>query len=277
MSLSVTAHQVALAVNLPDLPDALLQRIIGHLLHLNAVRSVCLVACVCTALQRAAHACLAMSRHLRPPAANCKAALVALLPRLQSLTELDLSGSFRDVDDDVLAAVAASSALTSLSLRSCTRITAAGIAALGGGGLRNLQVLSLHSVRHIDDLAALAGLPSLRDLDLSWCLHVRTHALPPLHRLHRLLLRGCELVDDSLCAGFDSDGSGPLPELVDLDLAYTRLGDGGLLALAASCPRLRRLAVAQSEANLWSTGMWTEAGLREFARRRPEVRLELVC
>jgi hypothetical protein len=70
---------------------------------------------------------------------------------------------------------------------------------------------------------------------------------------------------------------GPEPELEELDLAYTQLGDTGLMALAAVCPRLRQLAVAQNEGNLWATGMWTEAGLREFSRLRPEVRLEVVC
>jgi hypothetical protein len=110
-----------------DLPDALLQRIVGYLLQWNDVRSLCLTACICTAFQRAAHACLAVSTSLQPPSANCKAALVSLLPKLHNLISLDLSSNFRIVDDDVLTGVAGVTALRTLMLSSCSRITSLGL------------------------------------------------------------------------------------------------------------------------------------------------------
>ncbi|GIL71008.1 hypothetical protein Vretifemale_1651 [Volvox reticuliferus] len=136
------------------------------------------------------------------------------------------------------------------------------------------QVLSLHSLRGIVNLAPLTTMTSLRDLDLSWCICLQPRMMPNLHRLHRLLLRGCEQVDDSLCTALCE---GSEPELQELDVAYTRLSDDGLRTLAARCPALRKLAVAQNKDNLWSIGNWTEAGLCEFTRLRPDVQLVAIC
>lgn len=120
--------QATVAVTLPDLPEALLHRVLDFLLEKHDVRSVILAACACTALQRTAHACLALSTQLQPPVRNCKSTLVALLPRMHGLQKLDLTSSFRYVDDDVLAALTGKTALRFLSLRSCTQITTAGLA-----------------------------------------------------------------------------------------------------------------------------------------------------
>ncbi|GLI59197.1 hypothetical protein VaNZ11_001032 [Volvox africanus] len=263
-----------ISVTLPDLPDAIHQKVLSHLLQRNDIRSVCLAACACTGLRRAALASLAMSTRMCPPVRNGKAALIALLPRLHNLTDLDLSNRFRDVDDEVLTAMVGMSTLTSLSLRSCEQVTMSGLAALGGGRLLNLRVLSLHSLRGMIDLAPLTTIPSLRDVDLSWCIYLQPRVMPNLHRLHRLLLRGCEQVDDSVCTALCE---GPEPELRELDVAYTRLSDVGLRTLAARCPLLRTLGLAQNKDNLWTTGNWTEAGLCEFTQLRPDVRLVAIC
>ncbi|EFJ45368.1 hypothetical protein VOLCADRAFT_118325 [Volvox carteri f. nagariensis] len=224
-------------------------------------------------MRRAALASLALCTHLRLPATLGKADLVTQLPRLRGMTDLDLSSFFRVVNNEVLAAIAEASALTRLSLQWCDKITTAGLADLGR--LRNLRVLSLHSVHGIDDLSALAALPALQDLDLSWCHRVRSQSLPNMHRLRRLMLHGCELVDDSLCTALCT-GPG-VAELEELDMAFTQLGDHGLLLLATHCPELRRLVVAEQGANIWRTGMWTEEGMQAFERQRPDVRVQRVC
>ncbi|GIL98710.1 hypothetical protein Vretimale_4084 [Volvox reticuliferus] len=262
------------SVTLPDLPDAIYQNVFSYLLKENHIRSVCLAACVCTGFRRAALASLALSTRMRPPVRNGKAALIALLPRMHGLTDLDLSNRYRDVDDDVLTAMVGMGNLTSLSLRSCEQVTMFGLAALGSGKLFNLRVLSLHSLGGIVNLAPLTTMTSLRDLDLSWCICLQPRMMPNLHRLHRLLLRGCEQVDDSLCTALCE---GSEPELQELDVAYTRLSDDGLRTLAARCPALRKLAVAQNKDNLWSIGNCTEAGLCEFTRLRPDVQLVAIC
>ncbi|KXZ52763.1 hypothetical protein GPECTOR_8g153 [Gonium pectorale] len=144
--------------------------------------------------------------------------------------------------------------------------------ALCGGQLRNLRELSLRSVGSIGDGGALAALPALHVLDMAWCHSVQGPAVATFaRRLRSLSLHGCEMVGDDVCAALALPGS----RIEHLALAFTRVGDGGLLALACGSPGLRRLVLAAGAYNLWTTGLWTEAGLREFQRLRPEVVLEL--
>jgi hypothetical protein len=61
-----------------------------------------------------------------------------------------------------------------------------------------------------------------------------------------------------------------------LDLAFTRVTDAGLLRLASAAPALRELTVARSHSNVWTSGLWTDAGLAALQRARPELAARLV-
>lgn len=66
------------------------------------------------------------------------------------------------------------------------------------------------------------------------------------------------------------------PCLVEADLAFTRVGDVGLLALARGSPRLRLLHLALRDAggNLWSAGGWSSGGLAALARLAPQLTIQ---
>jgi hypothetical protein len=61
-----------------------------------------------------------------------------------------------------------------------------------------------------------------------------------------------------------------------LDLAFTLVTDRGLLQLAAGAPALVELTVARSHSNVWTSGLWTSAGLEALQRARPELLARLV-
>ena len=63
--------------------------------------------------------------------------------------------------------------------------------------------------------------------------------------------------------------------LEQLNLGFVAKADDDILAAAAAMPRLRHLLLAAPTDNLWSHGAWTQGGLEEMERRRPDVRVEL--
>eukprot|EP00198_Chlamydomonas_reinhardtii_P007561 XP_001696898.1 predicted protein [Chlamydomonas reinhardtii] len=194
-------------------------------------------------------------------------ALRSVLPHCRGLVELDLRPSHGSVCDEALGAVASTSSLRVLRLDHCSAITAQGVQTLCSGALTELQELTLRSAGDIGDGAALSAagaLPRLTHLDLSWCHCVRGDAIAACaRRLKRLTLHGCELVDSAMCQGLEA--------LEELDVAFTRVCDVGLMALAAHSPNLRRLVLACRSDNLWTTGNWSDTGLGEFRRLRPDV------
>ncbi|KAG2453515.1 hypothetical protein HYH02_001735 [Chlamydomonas schloesseri] len=219
-----------------------------------------------------AHSALGVATLLRPrlPRAphHATAALRAVLPHCgSSLAELDLRPSHGSVGDGALEAVAGARSLRVLRLDHCSAITHTGIRMLCSGVLTEMEELSLRSAGDIGDgapLSAPGAMPSLRRLDLSWCHSVRGDSIALCAaRLRQLTLHGCELVDSAVCHG--------LAALEELDVAFTRVCDVGLMALAAGSPNLRRLVLASRSDNLWTTGNWSEAGLGEFRRLRPDV------
>lgn len=132
------------------------------------------------------------------------------------------------------------------------------------------QTLSIRSCGDMGSGEPLSRLPSLAWLDASWCRSVTAPALVHIGpQLRTLRLAGCDLVDDLLC---------PLLHSVEhLNLAFTRVTDVGLRQLAQSAACLNLLVLAdQSTANLWNTGLWTQAGLAEFRASRPTVKVEFV-
>ncbi|PNH04025.1 hypothetical protein TSOC_009862 [Tetrabaena socialis] len=260
-------HPLAPTV-LAALPEHILHSIVAHLLAQNHLRALSCVACVSKPLHRATRSCWALCSRLSPGVHACTAALGAALPHAHSLATLDVSAGHRWMDDAAAAVVARVASLQAVSFEHCALLTAAGLSALCAGRLHNLQELSLRSVGDIGDGGALVALPALQRLDLGWCHSVQGGAVAAYGpRLRALSLHGCDLVGDAVCAA--------LPNVEELNVAFTHVGDEGLLALARCSPRLQRLTVASAveAGNLWCTGRWTEAGLAEFRRLRPDVRL----
>ncbi|KAG2498913.1 hypothetical protein HYH03_003103 [Edaphochlamys debaryana] len=337
-----------------DLPDALLHYITNQVLLTN--RTGCLdlpslfcAASTCRALRRGVHASLEHVGKLTMASEGrgaCAAALAAVLPLLVRCRALDLRSAFRWMGPGACGGIAGVGTLTALHLDNCTQLTPAGVTALCHGRLDHLTHLSLRSAGDVGDGSVLSRLPALTSLDLTWCRSVQGRALAPFAaRLKSLWVHGCELVDDTLCLGLAAgcpDGSPARTEL--LDVAFTRVGDAGLMAMALprfrvvpprgeheglalqpphaqadgaavagpagvgdassgggrdagaeaagardvngstlqgtngparlrgpAVPRLRQLKLAGGTFNLWLTGTWTEAGLGEFQRLRPEV------
>jgi hypothetical protein len=251
-------------------------------------------AAVCTALRAAAFSILARCTHvnLTPPAicasilctkrpspdqlAGAAPTVTALLTHATSALAVDLSRGHAYVSDstlDALAAASCSSAgrLTSLRLDHCTRVTSAGLAHLAAA-TPNLASLSVAGVPAAGEPGALAGFTALTDLDVSW---VRgPGAAAPLHRgLATARLRGCEAVGDAALPSLV-----PAPSLAHLDIAFTSVSDAGLAAIAAGCPALRTLTIANSERcdEIWSTGFYSAGGLRRFRAAAPGVEVVLV-
>lgn len=170
--------------------------------------------------------------------------------------------------DDCLRFIAHSCPrLERLSLPFCHATSHVGVATLAGSPLAaTLTTLSLQSCGDIGSGTCLHGLVALRDLDLTWSHNVVSDGLRPLARqLHHLNLHGCELVDDTLCED--------LPQIRELSIAYTRVGNVGLSALALRSPRLYRLALARQQYNIMISSATTELGEADFRRRRPDVTL----
>lgn len=250
--------------SLLDLPPDVLARTLGLLANdLPALAACCAAShSLCTA----AGYILAQlqSLTLRGGAARSPA-LAALLPRTRSLASLDLSHCYGWLDPEACRLVASIPTLHTLKLDGCRGVTRAGLAELCSGQLHNLKVLSLRSVGEVGPGSELAGLPSLTHLDLAWCGSIRGQQLVPFaDRLQEVSLKGCDTVDDAVCAALSS--------AVHVDLALTRVSDTGLMALAAGSPLLCRLVLSPCDSyNLWGTGRWTAAGLEAFRRLRPEV------
>lgn len=69
-----------------------------------------------------------------------------------------------------------------------------------------------------------------------------------------------------------------LPEVRQLNLAFCKVSDTGLLALASASTHLSHLVLASKAFyNLWSCGLWSDAGVMELRRRRPEVEVVLTA
>ena len=68
-----------------------------------------------------------------------------------------------------------------------------------------------------------------------------------------------------------------MPEVESLNLAFVNISDAGLAALSRYSPRLCRLTLASKQFhNLWSCGLWTDAGFRAFVDARPDVAVDFV-
>jgi hypothetical protein len=142
--------------------------------------------------------------------------------------------------------------------------------------LPRLRELSLRSCRRLTCPQFLYWTPALERLDLAWCAKIRGLGTLPLRqatpRLRLLDVTGVE--DGGGWGGMPASG---LPRGVrELCLAMTSLSDDGLGFLAERLPELRRLTLSRRADNLWADGRFTDAGVAEFKRRRPEVEVVFV-
>jgi hypothetical protein len=60
-----------------------------------------------------------------------------------------------------------------------------------------------------------------------------------------------------------------------VDLAFTAVTDKGLQRLAAHAESLQLLILAQMQNNIWSCGLYSDAGLLAFHAARPTVTVTL--
>lgn len=74
----------------------------------------------------------------------------------------------------------------------------------------------------------------------------------------------------------EGDTTGLPTTLVELRLAATPVSDAMLNSFCERLTNLRRLVLPAPAANLWAGGRWTDGGLAELRRRRPELKVEVV-
>lgn len=198
---------------------------------------------------------------------------------LAALTRLDGARRYLDLaglplTDALLEFVARQEALEALNLEGAAPRPGDGSAASlrAATGLRRLQRLNLRRVPSVSrsDVAALAALPELYELDLAETGPAagglrEAIALRPDAALARLSLLACELdFEAGLLAALAS-----LPGLEDLNLRQARV-PGAELPTLAGAPRLRRLNLAyQTELD--------DAGLLALADLPALADLDLSC
>lgn len=140
------------------------------------------------------------------------------------------------------------------------------------GALPALRELSLRSCPRVASAAFLFHVPRLARLDVAWCRHMRIDlAMEGFVRdLVALDATGVEWAGNNLIARLP-------PRVRELRVAMAPLSDAGLLRLAQGAgPELRTLELARRAQNLWADGLFTDAGVAELRRARPEVEIVFV-
>jgi hypothetical protein len=162
---------------------------------------------------------------------------LSLLARLEQLEDLSLRCNRWLADDDVVH-LRSASALATLDLGQCKRLTDAALEALTSLRLRALTIDACPAISDAG-LARLAAITTLEELDAGWCPNVRGPLdwLVHLERLERLALPHTGIGDEAAAA------IATLPELTHLDVSHTAITDAGLARLA-QLPRLSELRVA---------------------------------
>lgn len=251
--------------------------------------------------------CLRQRTTLAEPAVP----LGRLLRCMPALRTLDLSGAYWWARDDGFALAAAvrdapfAPHLETLRLDHCERIDhnalerlcvhdAPRLSAYGAHALPSLRELSVRSCRLLRRATFASYLVALESLDLAWCPDVQASPLVYGAGLRRALsahgaLQGKITTLRDLAPGLrylDVTGVEAARELLldrgaprglrELRAASVPLADGDLLELGAELRELRRLVVSKSAWNLWADGMFTDAGLAELRRRRPDLEVVLV-
>lgn len=172
------------------------------------------------------------------------AGLTFLLKGFAGLDTLRISDCYA-VTDDVIAALAEGcSQLTSIAIQKCHPVTDAGIMHLARcTKLARIQVAKCSNVRAVNVTTLLAGCTGLTDLRLEGCRIVMSKNSYPATgaRLSHLEVTGCDL-ETPVIANFTK----MCTQLTSLDVSCCKAGfsDDTLVALAASCPQLTVLKMA---------------------------------
>jgi hypothetical protein len=226
--------------------------------------------------EEAASACLEPLAHAsaltalklgrRNPLTPEGAAAVAALTGLRSLELLE-----SPLSDAALLRWTSLTALTSLSLRDCARLSDAGLAA-AAGALLELQAVELGPCAGgvgVGDatLRVLGSLPALRRVDLTACdgfTPAGLEALAAAGALRTLLLPACWHLGDAALSAVAA--AMPRLECLGLFEAGEGVTDAGLLALT----RLTRLTALDLGYSCWSH---TAGGLAALLRGLPALRM----
>jgi hypothetical protein len=227
--------------------------------------------------------CLRMRTALAEPAIALKR-LFSCMPRL---TTLDLSGAYWWVRGGGSAVAEAISTapfarrLEVLRLDHCEELSDSGLMRLCSDPdswkptLPRLRELSLRSCRYLHSARPLRALFSLERLDLAWCVGMHGLAVNMLCS-HVPGLRYLDLTGIEVVPGTSFRDGGLTRGMVELRLATTPVGDDDLFNIGDALPDLRRLVLSKRAGNLWADGLFTDAGVAEFRRRRPEVEVVFV-
>lgn len=141
-------------------------------------------------------------------------------------------------------------------------ITDAGLAHLAG--LVEMRELSLQGTRVTTaGIAQLRGMTRLSKLNLAQTRVDSLEPYRPLAGLRSLTLARTPITDPGLAPASALGFAG----LIDLNLYRTRIGDDGLKHLPA-IPKLKRLVLAGTDV--------TDAGVADFKKARPDVRVEVI-
>ena len=70
--------------------------------------------------------------------------------------------------------------------------------------------------------------------------------------------------------------TGPLLKLRTLNIAFTAVTDDGLSALPRNAPKLTCIVLGKRNDNIFSTGLYTQAGIFSLLQCRPEVDLQFI-
>jgi hypothetical protein len=301
--------------SLLDLPDDLLAQIADDALDADianfwrlsrvsrAAKSLIEVAAGrrCTLGGDASARCLRMRTSLAEPAVPLR----RLLSCMHNLEELDLGGAHDWVRGnghaiaEAIAEAPFAPRLRRLSLDHCDRFGDAAAERLFCQSdmiklmlriplLPRLRELSVRSCRGLKSMLFIDRLPALERLDCAWCAELEAgyfaeigvslrevfgptgwSFLPPLPPLRYLDLSGVQAMHDRCVTALPTT-------LVELRLVATAISDASLSIIADRLAELRRLVLPRPDGNLWASGSWTDGGLAELRRRRPELKVEVV-
>lgn len=185
--------------------------------------------------------------------------LSRIAQHLKNLEVLELGGCSNITNTGLLLIAWGLKKLRHLNLRSCWHISDQGIGHLAGLsketaegnqkleflGLQDCQRLSDESLKHISE-----GLPSLRSINLSFCVSITDSGLKYLSKmplLEELNLRACDNVSDigmSYLAA-DSSPNGSTTTIRALDVSFCdKIGDQALMAISHGLFQLRSLSLS---------------------------------
>lgn len=225
-----------------------------------------------TSLTNLSHDCLRCLSLAQPTAA--RVALVLMFTRTSAVRELNLGGlSPGLLSRDAMSALAgaARGGLATVNLAYCRVSDDVLTPLLRCPRLRSLSLLSCDGLTGTM-FAAPGNKAPLEFLDVSW-VHTLSRdgvrAIAQITTIKQLIMTGCEAVNNRTLRAFAN--SGIRCSLTEICLSYCPLKDVVLLELLRCSPNLRRLTLAESTFNLWSTGNFSNKCIDEIRSKYPYV------